>query len=156
MKISAKLGAIGILAVFGAGIAIAQENVDPAVKARKALMQLYAYNLGQLGAMAKEEAPYDAEAAGNAAANLAALSMLDQSTMWPAGTDSDSMEGSRALPDIWNNIDDVIMKSVALNEAAVAMEAAAGTDLASLQGAIGPVGQACGACHKAYRQPNDQ
>ncbi len=39
--------------------------------------------------------------------------------------------------------------------AATAMEAAAGTDLASLQAAMGAVGGACGACHKAYRVPSN-
>ncbi|MEE4346330.1 MAG: cytochrome c, partial [Paracoccaceae bacterium] len=39
--------------------------------------------------------------------------------------------------------------------AAKAMEGAAGTDLASLQAAMGPVGEACGACHKAYRVPSN-
>lgn len=32
---------------------------------------------------------------------------------------------------------------------------AAGADLAALRGAIGPVGEACGSCHKPYRAKLD-
>lgn len=131
--------------------AASHEEENPAVKARKAVMTLYAFNLGTLGAMAQEKMPYDANAAAMAAKNLAALSHLDTSTMWPADTDNFSIDGTRALPDIWANFPDVAAKAQALQAAADAMAAAAGTDLASLQGAMGPLGGACGDCHKAYR-----
>lgn len=126
---------------------------SPAIKARQAQMQLYAFNLGTLGAMAQEKMPYDAAVASVAAKNLAALAHLDQSMMWPAGSDSDSVEGSRALPDIWANFPDVSAKGQAMKDAADAMVAAAGTDLASLQAAMGPLGASCGGCHKPYRVP---
>jgi cytochrome c556 len=149
--------AIG-LAILAGGAVVAGSHVDKsveaAVKARKAHMQLYAYNLGILGAMAKEEAPYDAASASAAAGNLAALARMNEATYWPQGSDSLSMEGTRALPDIWDNIDDVLVKAKALTDASAAMEAAAGTGLDGLKGAMGAVGGACGACHKAYRQPD--
>ena len=125
----------------------------PAIKARQAQMQLYAFNLGTLGAMAQEKMPYDAAMASTAANNLAALAKLDQSMMWPAGSDADSAEGSRALPEIWANFEDVAAKGQAMRDAADAMAAAAGTDLASLQAAMGPLGGSCGGCHKPYRAP---
>lgn len=131
--------------------AASHEAANPAVKARQAQMQLYAFNLGTLGAMAQEKIAYDGEAAAMAAKNLAALSHLDASAMWPAGTDADSLPGTRALPDIWANFPDVAEKAQALQVAADAMAEAAGTDLASLQAAMGPLGGACGGCHKSYR-----
>lgn len=131
--------------------AASHEAENPAVKARKAQMQLYAFNLGTLGAMAQEKIAYDAGAAAMAAKNLAALAHLDAGAMWPEGTDNFSIEGTRALPDIWSNFPDVGAKAQALQVAADAMAAAAGTDLASLQAAMGPLGGACGDCHKAYR-----
>ncbi len=148
MRIAAAL-AIGVMAT---GAALAQ-SVDGAVKARKAHMQLYAFNLGPLGAMAKGEMDYDAAMAATLAGNIAALTALDQSRYWPPGSAQGEVEGSRALPAIWEKTDDVMAKAMALNEAAVALQAAAGTDLAALQGAMGPLGQACGACHEAYRAP---
>lgn len=51
-------------------------------------------------------------------------------------------------------MDDVMMRGMALRTAAEDMMNAAGTDLASLQGAIGALGASCGGCHRAYRQPD--
>ncbi|GKY87866.1 cytochrome c-554 [Sinisalibacter aestuarii] len=124
---------------------------NPAVKARQSLMTLFAFNLGTLGAMAQGNMEYDATAAGAAANNLMALSHLDLAALWPEGTDADSIDGTRALPDLWANFPDVTTKIAALQTATTAMADAAGTDLAGLQGAMGPLGAACGACHQAYR-----
>ena len=150
------MGIVGVVAAtLVAGIGAAQVAIDPAIKARQAAMQLYAYNLGQLGAMAKGTVEYDAAAASRAADNLVVMLQLDQSAMWPPGTDSDNVFETAAKPEIWANFPDVSGKMKALNEAALVMQGAAGTDLAALQAAMGGVGGACGACHKAYRVPAD-
>ncbi len=124
---------------------------DGAIKARQGQMQLYAFNLGQLGAMARGNADYNADVASAAAANLVALSSLNAMAMWPAGSDADNAQNTRALAAIWQNFPDVGAKAQALADAASAMADAAGTDLASLQGAMRGLGGACGGCHKAYR-----
>ncbi len=147
------LSAAAVAATLFAGASAAQD-ANPAVKARQGQMQLYSFNLGTLGAMAKGEVEYDAEAAQAAADNLATLTSLNAGPMWAPGTDDMSIEGTRALATMWDNFPDVMAKGAALREAAAAMQAAAGTDLASLQGAMGPLGGACGACHKAYRAPD--
>jgi len=64
-----------------------------------------------------------------------------------------SIDGTRALPALWENFPDLMTKGKALADAAAGMADAAGTDLASLQAAMGPLGGACSACHKAYRAP---
>ncbi|MBD3677687.1 MAG: cytochrome c [Rhodobacteraceae bacterium] len=155
--LKATVAAAGV--ALAATIVVAGGHANPAVeagvKARKAHMQLYAHNLGRLGAMAKGEAPYDSEAAASAAANLAALSRLSQQGYWPEGSSNESFENTRALPAIWNDLPGVMEKSAALTEATASLADAAGTDLASLQAAIGAVGGACGACHKAYRQSDN-
>ncbi len=124
-----------------------------AVKARKAQMTLYSFNLGVLGAMAKGAVDYDAASAQAAADNLAALASLSQAGFWLPGTDSDSMEGTRALPAIWSADSKAGAIGGEFAAAAMAMKAAAGTDLASLQAAMGAVGKTCGACHEDYRKP---
>ena len=148
------------------GAAIGQDAADKALadatKARQAQMQLYAFNLGLLGGMAKGEIPYDGTSqarqllfrASAAAGNLLNLAQLDQTHIWPEGSDEMGVDGSKALPAIWENLPDVMAKNDDLVTAATAMDSAAGTDLASLQGAMGALGGACGACHKAYRVPN--
>lgn len=155
----ATLSALAVAAVV-AGTALAQNDIDPniarAIKARQSQMTLYAFNLGVLGAMAKGEVEYDAETATRAAGNLAALSTLDQSRLWPKGSDNFEVgtEVTEALPKIWDADSDIGDKAKALADAAAAMNGAAGNGLDALRGAMGPLGKACGDCHKAYRQPD--
>ena len=147
----------GAFATTAVGESHANPAVMGAVKARKAQMQLYAFNIGLLGGMAKGEIDYDADAAGKAAANLAALTRLDQSRMWPPGSDNEAlgMDATEALPKIWAADSDIMTKGMALGEAAAAMEGAAGGGLDALKAAIGPLGGSCGGCHKVYRQPKE-
>jgi cytochrome c556 len=79
---------------------------------------------------------------------------MDQSTLWPVGSDT-SVKGSRALPKLWDNLPDVVKIAGDLAAASTAMAAVAGDGLPAVQGAIGGIGGACGACHKAYRQPKE-
>ena len=139
----------------GAAIAGGHEG-NPAVKARKAHMQLYAHNLGILGGMARGNAEYDAEAASAAASNLAALTQLNQMTYWAPGTDSDALPGeTRALPALWENIPDAVAKGQELAAAAMALSETAGNGLEAVQAGLGPVGRVCGQCHEAYQVPNN-
>ncbi len=128
---------------------------DAAVTARQSQMRLHGFNIGILGAMAKGEAEYDAEAASAAAGNLVALASIIANSpgYWPEGSDSDSIEGTRALPAIWEDMAGVGAKAGAFAEAATAMDAVAGNGLEALQGAIGPLGGSCGGCHETYQKP---
>ena len=140
----------------GVGSAVAQSEFDRPIKARKAVMQLYAHYLGGLSAMAKGEAEYDAERAGAMAASLQAVASVDQSAMWPQGSDNAALgDATTALPAIWETYPAIVDKAQGLNTAVEALVAAASTDLASLQGAMGGVGGACGACHKEFRQSDN-
>ncbi len=130
-------------------------DLPPAVKARHAHMQLYAFNLGALGAMAKGEMDYDAATATAAANNLATLAKLDQSRYWAPGTSADEVEGSRALPAIWEKSEDVGQKAADLVAATEAMAAAAGDGVEAIQANMRDLGGACSACHKAYRQSDE-
>ncbi|MGB5560027.1 MAG: cytochrome c [Paracoccaceae bacterium] len=151
-------GAAGL--VLAASAVVAESHVDPAIagaiKARQAHMQLNAFNIGVLGAMAQDKMPYDAAAASAAASNLVALAKMNESFYWPEGSDTEAVgDMTAALPAAWQNMADVGAKAEALTQAAMGMEAAAGTDLDTLKAAMGPLGAACGACHKEYRQKNE-
>lgn len=141
-------GGAAALSLGSIAFAGGHSDEDPAVTARKAHMQLYAHNIGILGGMAQEKIPYDADLAMIAATNLATLAAMDETTYWTEGT----AEGSRALPAIWGNMDDFMAKRDGLTTAANAMVEVAGTDLASLQGAMGDLGGSCSGCHREYRQ----
>ena len=143
------------LAVFtGSGMASAQEDHSGAVKARQAYMQLNGFYMGQLAAVAKGQVPYDAAQATGIANSLMALATMDVGAMWPpgSGNDNPALAGkTRALPEIWSTFPAVVEKADALTKALEAMVVAAGTDLASLQGAFGAVGAGCGGCHRSFR-----
>ena len=126
---------------------------EATIGARKGQFQLFAFNLGILGTMAQGRTPYDADTAQMAADHLFHLTRSNNTALWPEGTDNASTDNTRALPAIWDNLEDFTQRYGALQEAAVAMQAAAGTDLAALQGALGALGGACGACHDNYRAP---
>lgn len=138
-------------ALVGTG-AVAQD-LPKEVKARQGQFQIMAINLGILGGMAKGAIEYDAAAAQAAADSLVGVSMVNQAPLWAAGTDNMSIDGTRAQPNIWENIDDVVAKWAAFGEAAKAMQAAAGTGQEAIGPAMGAIGGACKACHDTYRAP---
>lgn len=138
------------IAAVGAS-ALAQTPSDQAVNARKSLMHVMAFNLGQLGAMAKGQMPYDAKAAQAAAGNIAKLATIDQAALWMKGTDHDAYPKSHALPAIWQNEPDFLAGFAKLASAAGAAEKTVGGGADTLKAALGQIGGACGACHKTYR-----
>jgi len=152
-----QLASVALLASLVTGsLATAQEGPTPeqqAVNARQSHMQLYAFNLSALGGMAQGSIPYDAADAAAAAENLNHMIQIDQGFYWIPGTSSEEIEGSHALPKIWENMEDFQAKHAALQDAVANLVTAAGTDQATLGAAMGGVGQACGACHQAYRAP---
>jgi cytochrome c556 len=145
-----------VLVTFAAALglgatAVVAQDLPPPVEARQGQFQLMALNIGVLGNMARGNTPYDAGAAQIAANNLVAMSTIDQSFHWPEGTDNVSLVGTRALPEIWDNLPDVIAKWQAFGAAAEGLAAVADDGLEPMQAALGPVGASCGACHDAYR-----
>ncbi|WP_263735686.1 c-type cytochrome [Albidovulum marisflavi] len=139
-------------AAMSAGAAQADEPFAMQIDARQGIMDYRALQMGVMGAMVKGEAEYNAEAAQKAADALLAAAALDMSMLWPAGSDSDAVMESAALPAIWADGSDVGSKAMALVEAATALQGAAGGGIDALKAAFGPVGAACGSCHKAYRK----
>lgn len=138
-------------ALMTAGVALAESPFDGAVAARKAVMGLRGFNIGQLAGMAKGDVPYDAAAAQAAADNLLVLANINMMAMWPPGSDSTSITGTNALAAIWAEGSTIGEKAGAHTEAAKAMQAAAGVDLASLQGGMEALGGSCGGCHKEFK-----
>lgn len=134
-------------------VAVAQDSYENQLKARQGQFRLIALNLGVLGGMARGTVPYDAAAAQAAADNLVAISSLDQGAMWPEGSDSMSIDGTRAMPSIWEDNADFLAKwgAVATGAAGIAAVASNGQD--AIGPALGPLGGTCKACHEAHRAP---
>ncbi|SDX99191.1 c-type cytochrome [Citreimonas salinaria] len=149
--IIAALSVAGALAVTAT--ASFAQDVPDAVKARQGQFRIMAINLGILGDMARGKAEYDAEAAQNAADTLVAISGVHQPTLWPEGTDTMSIDGTRAEPALWDNLDEVLSKWSDFGEAAAQLQTVAADGQEAIGPAIGRVGDACKACHDEYRAP---
>lgn len=150
-KTIAAISAACMLAVPGAPVFA--QDVPDAVKARQGQFRIMAINLGILGSMAKGETEYDAETAQSAADSLVAISGVNQPPLWPQGTDTMSIDGTRAEPAIWDNLDDVLAKWSNFGDAAAQLQSVAADGQGALGPAIGQVGNACKACHDEYRAP---
>lgn len=125
------------------------------VAARQGEMDLMAINAGVLGDMAKGKTPYDAATAVTAAKNIVAVSSITQEMLWPKGSSNAEMKDTKALPKIWEDYEDFVADWNAKGQAAEALLAAAGNGQEALTAAVAKLGEACTACHKEYRQPNN-
>ena len=135
---------------LGATAALAHTGVkNPAVMARMNGMSAISDNVEVLGTMAKGQVAFDAASAKMAARAIARHSAESVDLFTAQETDPKS----EALPAIWENFPDVSAKGKAMSDAALAMQSAAGQDLEALRAAMGGLGGACSACHKAYRAP---
>lgn len=144
---------IALAATMVAGApALAQQDFEAEVKARQGQYRLNAVNIGTLAAMAKGELDYDADLAQAAADNLVTISQIRQVVLWPSGSDSESIDGTRALPAIWENTDDFLAKWEDFGTAAAQMQEVAADGRAALGPALGALGDSCKACHEEYRE----
>lgn len=124
------------------------------IKARQGVMQLYSFHLGNIAAMIKGEAEYDAKKAQALADNLVALVKMDTSAMWPEGSDAEANPGKTdALKVAWTSYPAIIEEQKKLISAAEAMAKTAGDGVDALKASIGGVGATCKSCHKVYRKP---
>lgn len=147
---------LGVSAVL-AGTASAA-NIENAIKARQGLMQVYAFNIGLTGAMAKGKAPYNAEIAQNAADNLLAAATMKNGPMWPKGSDTDNLEfgdTTRALPEIWTTYPEVGQRGADLISALEEFVQVAGNGADSMKAGLGAVGKGCKGCHEDFRAEED-
>ena len=147
--------AVALALVVTAGPSIAEE-FKKEVNARKSLMQVYAFNIGILGAMAKGKMPYDADVASAAADNLYAAVSMKNPTMWPKGSGNDALgKKTRAKPEIWTTYPKVSEKSKEMKDAAARMASVAGNGLDAVQANMKALGEGCKGCHKPFRAPKN-
>ena len=148
--------AAALMLVAGLSTVAVAADFSNQIKARKAGMQLYGFNMGQLAAMVKGKADYNADAAKGAAGNIVAVSKMFSGAMWPKGSDNTApgLAGkTRAKPENWSNYPKAKEAHMALITAAETLSAEAGNGLDALKVNFGAVGKACGTCHKQFRAP---
>ncbi len=147
--------AIGIAVAALPAAAQEMSAAERAHQLRQSHMTLYSANLGPLVGMARGEVEYDAETAALHASNIASYASVDLSPLWVEGSSSEDLEDSRALPAIWDNLEDVAAYQQSLLEAAQAAADAAPEGQEAFVAAFREVGQTCGGCHEDYRQSDD-
>ena len=154
MKSPLKTLACAAILASLAWTAQADKATEKVIKARQSFMQVYSFNIGLLGAMAKGEAEYDAKLATAAANNLVAAAQMNNGAMWPQGSGIDAYaDKTSAKAEIWSSFPKVAERHAALTEAAVKLAAEAGNGLDAVKANLGAVGKGCKGCHDDFRAP---
>ncbi|KPF46717.1 cytochrome c [Rhizobium sp. AAP43] len=144
MKLKTVLSAAAAICL---GVSAAIAAGEPQV-VRQEEMKKVGGAMGAIGAIAKGEKPYDAEAIKAALTTMADVGKTFPDH-FPAGTET-GMD-SEAAPAIWQNMEDFKAKSAKLAEVAEAQLAAMPADQAAVGATMKAVGATCGDCHQTYR-----
>lgn len=148
-RIIALAAATGLASAAAPALA---QDFDAVLKARQGEMRIMAINLGILGAMARGNLEYNAEMAQAAADSLVAVSQINQRPLWREGSDNMSIDGTKALPMIWDDIAGFRADWEAFGEAAAAAAATVTNGQEALGPALRGIGGTCQACHEAFRE----
>lgn len=142
MKTITTLLATAAVAAAGS-FAYAESHADP-VKMRQETMKTIGGGMKVLSDMAKGKTDFDA-----AAATAALATMAEAAGTIPTVFETEAQDvESEAKDDIWSNWGDFVSKAEALKAATTE---ASVSEAGDMQGVMGSVGAACGACHKAYK-----
>lgn len=143
-----------ILIALACALPVVAHAAEPeeVAAARIGYFKLVGLEMGGLSAMAQGKAPYDATRAKALAADLRVLGSYSHDDLLMPGTSNADLPGkTRALPAIWQNLEDYQAKGVAFFEAVAAVNEAAGNGAEALAPAVGKLGGTCKACHDDYR-----
>ena len=141
-----------VVAVGAAAWAAGQMSPQDYVKARQARYKEIGAAFKTINDQLKTDAPAMPLIATSAATLLADARL--QAGMFPAGSGAEAGVKTRAKPEIWSQRADFEAANARLVTAAQGLvNASHGTDAAAVRTQAQAVGQACAACHKAFRQP---
>ena len=135
------------------GVAHADEEddaaVERAVEYRQAVMTILGRNMNLMGAMIKQQLPYDQKTFTRLAKDLDATANLDLLAGFPRGSLNEESDAKR---DIWHNVEDFEQKYYKMQSASNDVKQVAETgDEAKIKPVFFELAKACKACHKAYR-----
>lgn len=148
------LSALGLAACGGGGPALDENSPEAqAYIYRNSIMQVMAHEMGILNGMARGEMPANDDRFKMAATDVATLSALVPDAFMAMGIPA----MSRAMPAIWQNMDDFKMKAMALEDAAKMVSGAAQSGgVEGAKGSVQQLAQTCGGCHRMYRKPEEE
>ncbi len=147
-KIRMVLTALAVVAAV-ASITLAAATGTKAIKERQQAMEDIGKAMKALGAIAKQQAPFDADVVKASAETIA--NRLDTAAgLFPDGSDTGDVE-TWAKAEIWSDHENFQKDLEAATAAAVAMQSV--TDEAAFGPALGALGNGCKTCHDTYRRP---
>jgi cytochrome c556 len=124
-------------------------KAEQALKYRKSVYQVIAWNFGPMAAMAQGKVPYDAREFQMRAERVAAVTPL-LAEAYPA--ESRDVANSKLKPEMWTNRADFDSKLKDLVDRSAALATAARTgDFARSKAAFFETGNTCKACHDKYK-----
>ena len=118
------------------------------IEYRQAAMNVFGWNLGNMGAMVKGKKPYDKAAFEGYARDLAAAARLNVLTGFPDDSVSDD---SDAKDEIWLQWEDFEQKFQAMQaQTAKLAEVASGGELEQIKAQFKETAASCKSCHRKY------
>jgi cytochrome c556 len=122
---------------------------EDAIRYRRAGMTMMAAHLGRVAAMANGRVPFDAKAVADNAEIATIMSKLP----YVAFIEGSDKGDTNALPKIWSENDKFRAAAAKLQDEMAKLNVAAKSgNIDTIKPAVGAVGQACKACHDAYRK----
>ena len=127
----------------------ADERTQALIETRQGLLKVMGFYIGPMVAMARQQAPYDADVVKANATKMAELAGMipDVFRVDTSGSDLES----ESLDKIWSNTDDFNAKAANLAEKAAALAASTEAGQSAFMGAFGATGGTCKSCHDDYR-----
>jgi cytochrome c556 len=124
-------------------------KAEKALKYRKSVYQVIAWNFGPLAAMAQDKIPFDAAQFALRAGRVAELTPMLTEAYPP---ETQGIANSKLKPEMWQNRADFDAKLKTLIERSASMaQIAKQGDEAKSKAAFFDVANACKACHDKYR-----
>lgn len=138
-------------AVLVVGAAAAATVSEDPIASRQNIMKNVGAAMQAAGNMARGDTEFEPRAAALAMRTINS-SIIGFVELLPDGTHAGD---TRALPAIWENMDDFLAKAESLRVATQAAIDAEPADLETFRPLFAEVGQNCQACHEDYRRPED-
>ncbi|KDE40555.1 MAG: c-type cytochrome [Nitrincola lacisaponensis] len=130
--------------LFGSGMALA--DAAASVEYRQSVFKVVKWHMDSLGAMARGDVEFNADAAVHHARQVNAMSYMAQEGF------GEGTLGGDAKPEIWSNWDQFAGGMERFQEVSGALVVAAEEgSLQALRPAVGQMGQTCRTCHDNFR-----
>jgi len=141
--------ALAIVGTYSA-VVLAQGRPAVPIKYRQGVMNTIGFHFyGVLGAMAKGDRPYDAQAAARSAKFIDELLEMPWDGFTPG---SDTGAPTKAKPEIWKDRAKFDNYAKEARAEAAKLAQVAGTDLAAMRTQVRATAKACSNCHDDFRQ----